>query len=534
MYIYNDNKYQSKNSARWAAFFDKLGIDYTYINNDGVERFDLYKMKVIAPVAPQDPDLQTARAWLASLALPELDTGRFGEPQGTSVAILNGNPWKDDSVRPLGTTYSKSEQPRVMSFNDKAYQGFFLTVSGFPALVVKGLEKGVHCGGCLLSVGDLGRILTDEDQKHWIDAAKYARDVEVAVEIPKREIPSFNLDDKEEPEEQTDEDPLAGFRDRVEQNEETEKEDQPKPTVNTDLRPFGQSVNQPEEKPTNRPQSVYRKPEPEETVEPTQATPEVEEVEEDDPQFTETDQAELNSFFARRDAEVQKHEEPEPQPEQPASTLTSEDIKNIADEAEQNIKNIDKEDRPPVEEQPKEEEKPEDEPPVEPESQVEEEPKKRSLISRFIFVDDDEDEPAPVKEKKHHKHHKEAPTEPPVEESAPAEPPVEEPVHEEPPVLTATPEPEPSSSPAPQTILKADDPSAPHGEDKKNAIMDWIHSTITESDTINHDIDIDELIRKCERNIGVEVTHDEMLWCMLREEFPYQQRGGKEYFGLKD
>lgn len=75
---------------------------------------------------------------------------------------------------------------------------------------------------------------------------------------------------------------------------------------------------------------------------------------------------------------------------------------------------------------------------------------------------------------------------------------------------------------------------APHGEEKKQQILNWISEKYSVSDTIDYTADIEMIVDKCVKDLGYQVSHDEMLWSLLRSGFPYQQKDGKEYFGLQD
>lgn len=503
MYLYNNKQYESEFSARWAAFFEKLGISFTY-QDDNPERFVLDDMKIVALVTQNEPSKnEAAKNWMAVNNVPAVDTGKFSCPTGNSAALLIGSPWHADGVVPMGTMYSKQlSAPEIMSIDGKQ-TGFFLTIQGYPALAVEHLPAKVHCGGYLLSAGDLVQILSDNDKKIWQEAALYARDVVIEPVMSGLSLlKSFDLADSAE---NAEPDPLSDFKKKVADPEpETAVVDKSKnqsidntsdvisaEKVENNLRPFG---------PINAKQQVINQEVASATSsdsEPPTNNDDEEVIEDEVPDTVEVADSKVSSDNNNKDIEEDIDEDgpvfdtSQIVHQSANSKLTNEEIKNIADEAEENLNTIKEEEKIDVTEKPIK--------------------KKKNIFEKFLFEDEEESEDDSKQE-----------TSSSIDEASMKDS-----------AVTATPAVTEDMPTQPSVVLKADDPQAPNGSVKKEKVINWIMDHYQPSDTVNHEYELSELIEQCSQGIGVEVTHDEFLWSMLKKEFPYQQYQGREYFGLK-
>lgn len=511
----NKVNYPSETSARWAVFFEELKIPFTY--DESADVFHLDSMGITAYMVPDDkvPTLLRVAREAEKNLKPE--TGKFGEPVGMSAVLLTGNPWDADAAIPMGTAWSHTTPSHLTELNS-GYSGFFMTISGYPACIVQHAESGLHFRGSMLTTADVGKVLTTEDRNAWRHAASVSKTFQFEESKPESPIDRIN----------------AAIYDQ--------------PYDSTELRPFGDNVKSAEHEaaPAAETISEQSEAEPKTPVQPevtpeTSAEPEAD-SDEDDVQELNFDQTAIDGMdlqtALKQATETPAHPaEPEPTPTEtkdvsPAVPTSAEHSETAPDQksADQPASSAEV----PADATPKGSpnsdtskgtntdvtEDTEDVKPAEPESSDSPDAAKdvpsgieadtpgkpsykdrlRSMMDNVLFEQN-----------------------PDTEDSAPAAPsaPDTEP--------TPEPEPEPESS----TDSTSDDALLPDlSEEKKKAILIWIECTTMEQDEINHGHNLGDILELCRKYTGIDVSHDELLWCFLKAEYPYQQFHGNEYFGI--
>lgn len=176
MYRYNLAEYRTQKSVIWAAFFDKLGLNAQYNeNNDGLETFEMPSMNLIAVIFDTEKytvsNLQSfciQKGWLT------LDTGKLNASKGKSVVLLKAKPWEDDSCLPLCTVHSKKNGYQTLCPVDGSVSGTFMCLYQTPVFVMDNLDTDIHGRGYFVASHDLKETIPDTDTQNWTRAAKYA------------------------------------------------------------------------------------------------------------------------------------------------------------------------------------------------------------------------------------------------------------------------------------------------------------------------------------------------------------------------
>lgn len=515
MIEFNKVNYSSEASARWAVFFEELKIPFTY--DESVDVFHLDSMGITAYMVPDDkvPTLLRVAREAEKNLKPE--TGKFGEPVGMSAVLLTGNPWDADAAIPMGTAWSHTTPSHLTELNS-GYSGFFMTISGYPACIVQHAESGLHFRGSMLTTADVGKVLTTEDRNAWRHAASVTKTFQFEESKPESPIDRIN----------------AAIYDQ--------------PCDNTELRPFGSDVKPAEPEPvpaapeSEQPKASLEVSEPVEPAKDVPASTSETDDDEDDVQELNFDQTEIDGMDLQTALKQATETQAKPAEPEPVTTETKDVSPAVSTSAEHSETAPDQ----------KSADQPATSAEVPADATLKESPNSdTSKETNTEVTEDTEDAKSPEPEHSDSADAaKDMPSDietntagkasykdrlrsmmdnvlfeqsPDTEDSAPAAPPA--------PDTEPTPEPEPE--PVPSTDSTSDDSLLPDlSEEKKKAILIWIECTTMEQDEINHGHNLGDILELCRKYTGINVSHDELLWCFLKAEYPYQQFHGNEYFGI--